>query len=395
VLRLVAQRLQGVVRRSDLVARLGGDEFAVLLDDVRSDEEVQQLADRLLQVLAAPGEVRGQTVSTQASVGVAYIPDQGSTIDEALGNADLALYAAKEAGRGRCEYFAPWLGERNRRRVIVEQELRHALRRGELSLDWQPWVDTETWQLLSAEALLRWRHPELGLVPPTEFIAVAEKAGLIVELGAWALMRACVEGQAMLSPLQISVNVSPMQMMRPGLIDDVRRALEQSGLAPSRLEIEITENVFLDDTPITLTNLHQLKALGVRVALDDFGTGYSSLAYLRRFPFDTLKIDRAFVRELLAHRDARSIVRTIVELARVLGMRTVAEGVEEPAQLAVLSHANCHAIQGYLVARPQPVAEMRRLIRDWDSSSRPEADDVPVSAAMPFEATLPNWLSGR
>ena len=395
VLRLVAQRLQSVVRRSDLIARVGGDEFAVLLDDVRSDAEVHQLAQRLVQVLCAPGDVRGRSVDMSASIGVAFVPDQGSTIDEALGNADLALYAAKEAGRGRCEYFAPWLGERHRRTVAVEAELRHALERGEFSLAWQPWVQTSNWQICSAEALLRWTHPELGAVPPSEFIPVAEKAGLIGDIGAWVLARACTEAQALLPPLPISVNVSPMQMLRPELIDEVQLALSSSGLPPDRLEIEITEGIFLDDTPTALANLHALKRLGVKIALDDFGTGYSSLAYLRRFPFDTLKIDRAFVRELMSHRDARSIVRTIVDLARVLGMRTVAEGVEEPAQLAVLNHAGCHAIQGYLVARPQPAAAMRALLHRWDSRNRPEADDLPSSVMMPLDGMLSNLRGGR
>jgi EAL domain-containing protein (putative c-di-GMP-specific phosphodiesterase class I) len=287
------------------------------------------------------------------------------------------------------------MGERNRRVVSVEHELRHALARGELSIEWQPWVHINTWSLISAEALVRWNHPNLGNVSPAEFIPVAEKAGLIGEIGAWVLERACSEAQSMLSPLLISVNVSPSQMMRPGLIDDVRRALQRSGLAPGRLEIEITEGIFLDDTPTALANLHQLKALGVQIALDDFGTGYSSLAYLRRFPFDTLKIDRAFVRELMTHSDARAIVRTIVELARLLGMRTVAEGVEEPAQLEVLRRAGCSSVQGYLLARPAPVQAMRRLMDTWDPMGRPDAGELDVSGAIPLDALPLNRFAGR
>ncbi len=395
VLRLVAQRLQSVVRRSDVVARLGGDEFSVLLDDVRSDGEVAHLSRRLLQILNTPGEVRGRTVNVGASIGVALIPDHGSTIDEALGNADLALYVAKENGRGCCEYFAPWMGERSRRVVSIEHELRQALQRGELSIDWQPWVQIEDWKLLSAEALVRWNHPTLGLISPTEFIPVAEKCGMIGEIGAWVLQRACQEAQSLFGNLMISVNVSPTQMMRQGLIDDVKRALQSSGLAPSRLEIEITEGVFLDDTPTAMSNLHQLKALGVQIALDDFGTGYSSLAYLRRFPFDTLKIDRAFVRELLTHRDARAIVRTIIELARMLGMRTVAEGVEEPAQLEVLRRSGCDSVQGFLLARPAPANAMRRLLDHWDANHRPDAGAFELSDSMHFEQYMPNLAAGR
>lgn len=395
VLRLVAQRLQGVVRRCDLVARLGGDEFAVLLDDVRSAEEVDMLARRLLQALNTPGEVDQRRVELGASMGVAMLPDHGRSIDEVMGHADLALYAAKAAGRRRCECFAPWMAERSRRAVAVEHELRQALQRGELSLEWQPWVDIQAWEPVCAEALVRWNHPTLGSVSPAEFIPVAEKAGLIGQIGGWVLMQACQQGQALLEPLVISVNVSPAQLMGTGLIDEVRRALSQSGLPADRLEIEITEGIFLDDAEAALANLHALKALGVQIALDDFGTGYSSLAYLRRFPFDTLKIDRAFVRELMTHADARAIVRTIVELARLLGMRTVAEGVEEPAQLEVLHRAGCSSVQGYLLARPAPALSLRQQVARWDPAGRPEAGEPGLSGNMPLD-TLPDLRpSGR
>ncbi|MCA6217891.1 EAL domain-containing protein [Ideonella sp. B7] len=394
-LRMVAQRLQSVLRKSDLVVRLGGDEFAVLLDDVRSDDEIQQLARRLMQVINAPGEVKGRLVHPSASMGVALIPDHGETVDDVLGHADLALSAAKERGRGRCEYFAPWMGERSRRQVVLEHELREALSRGELSLAWQPWVAIEAWQVVSAEALVRWQHPTLGWVPPAEFIPVAEKCGLIGEIGAWVMQRACEEAQSVLGDLRISVNVSPVQMMQPGLVDDVRRALSSTGLAPGRLEVEITEGVMLDATPTAMSNLHQIKALGVQIALDDFGTGYSSLAYLRRFPFDTLKIDRAFVRELLGYPDARAIVRTIVELARLLGMRTVAEGVEEAAQLDVLQQAGCTAVQGNLLAQPIAAQALRRLIEGWDRGSRP----IPAELALADAGASPQlplgWPSAR
>ncbi len=394
-LRMVAQRLQSVLRKSDLVVRLGGDEFAVLLDDVRSDEEIQQLVRRLMQAINAPGEVKGRPVHPSASMGVALIPDHGETVDDVLGHADLALSAAKERGRGRCEYFAAWMGERSRRQVALEHELRNALSRGELSLAWQPWVAIEPWEVVSAEALVRWEHPTLGWVPPAEFIPVAERCGLIGEIGAWVMQRACEEAQSVLGDLRISVNVSPVQMMRPGLVDDVRRALSSTGLAPGRLEVEITEGVMLDATPTAMSNLHQIKALGVQIALDDFGTGYSSLAYLRRFPFDTLKIDRAFVRELLGYPDARAIVRTIVELARLLGMRTVAEGVEEAAQLDVLQQAGCTAVQGNLLAQPIAAEALRRLIEGWDSGSRP----IPAELVLADADTSPQlplgWPSAR
>ncbi|MBP6675297.1 MAG: EAL domain-containing protein [Vitreoscilla sp.] len=389
VLKLVAQRLHSVMRRADLVARLGGDEFAVLLDDVRSDEEVQHLAQRLLGVLNAPGEVNGRTVSVGASMGIAMIPEHGTSIDEVLGNADLALYAAKEAGRGRCETFAAWLGERSRRQMSIEQELRVALSRSELYLEWQPIVDAQTWKVRGAEALLRWWHPTLGAISPVEFVPVAEKSGLIGEIGAWVLGEACRTAVQSMPGLCISVNVSPVQLMRVGFLDDVAKALKDSGLAPQRVEMEITESVFLDDASTALVNLHGLKNLGVRIALDDFGTGYSAFQYLRRFPFDTLKIDRAFVRELMTHHDARVIVRTIVALANTLGMTTVAEGVEEPAQLEVLRLAGCSEIQGYLVARPMAIERLLPLLEHWDEDNRPEPGAMPETQHMPLLAELP------
>ncbi|MFZ5548232.1 MAG: putative bifunctional diguanylate cyclase/phosphodiesterase [Pseudomonadota bacterium] len=386
VLRLVAERLQAAVRRSDLLARLGGDEFAVVLDDVRSDEEVLQLAQRLVEALNRPAEIEGRTVPLGASLGLALVPEHGQTIDEVLGNADLALYAAKEHGRGRYEMFAPWLGQRNRRVVLIESALREAGRHGDFSIEWQPQVEVGGWRVVSAEALLRWRHPELGQVSPAEFVPVAEKCGLIGEIGAWVLARACAEAQAALPGLSISVNVSPVQLMAPAFLADVERALRDSGLPPSRLEIEITESVFMDDATAALAHLHALKRLGVRIALDDFGTGYSAFQYLRRFPFDTLKIDRAFVRELMTHHDARAIVRTIVQLAGTLGMQTIAEGVEEPVQLEVLRHAGCQVIQGYLVARPLPMARLLPFVEGWAAVPRPEPAELPETMQVPLDA---------
>jgi diguanylate cyclase (GGDEF)-like protein len=385
VLRLVGQRLQRVMRKTDLVARLGGDEFAVLLDDVRSTEEIMLMSNRVLQVLNRPGTIRGRAVGIGASIGIAVIPDHGHSIDEVLGNADLALYAAKEHGRARCELFAPWLGERSRRTLSIEEALRDAMRLGQFTLHWQPRVHINEWHVAGAEALLRWTHPELGPIPPVEFIPVAEKSGLIVDIGAWVLERACIEAQQSMPGLSISVNVSPVQLMREQFLRDVEHALSRSRLPPHLLEIEITESIFVDDAALALANLHGLKRLGVQIALDDFGTGYSSLAYLRRFPFDTLKIDRAFVRELLTHHDARAIVRTIVDLANTLGMQTVAEGVEEPAQLEVLRLAGCSAMQGYLVARPLPINELRPLLRSWDETARPQPDEMPETRTATLE----------
>ncbi len=371
VLKVTAERLQSCMRRGDLVARLGGDEFAVVLDDVRSDDEVTALAERLLHELQQPCELAGHHVAIGSSIGIAMLPDQADTVDEALGNGDLALYAAKQAGRGRYEFFAASLVERSRRRLSVEQQLRLAISRGEFALHWQPQIEVGSWTVCGAEALLRWKNPLLGSVSPVEFIRVAEEAGLVADIGTWALNEACVQAAVGLDQLPISVNVSPVQLMRPDFLSCVEHALQQSGLEPHRLEIEITESVFIDESAVALTQLHALRSLGVRVALDDFGTGYSSLAYLRQFPFDTLKIDRAFVRELMSRRDARAIVRTIVQLATALGMSTVAEGVEDAGQLELLRYAGCRAIQGFLVSHAMPLSEFRDLRTNWTTTARP------------------------
>jgi predicted signal transduction protein with EAL and GGDEF domain len=267
------------------------------------------------------------------SLGLAVAPDHGRTLDELMAHADLALYAAKEAGRGRHELYVPRLGDRRRRRVAIEQGLRDALARGALSLHWQPCIAIEGWQVIGAEALLRWEHPTLGPVPPVEAVRVAEECGLIVEIGAWVMRQACREAAQLPATLAASVNVSAAQLRRDDFAALVRQALGAAALPPPRLEIEVTESLLIDAESAALSHLHALRSIGVRVALDDFGTGYSSLAYLRRFPFDTLKIDRAFVRELMSRHDARAIVKTILALAQTLGMHTLAEGVEEPAQL--------------------------------------------------------------
>ena len=369
VLQIVAGRLHSVVRERDLLARLGGDEFAIVLSSAGSADEVTAIAQRLLRGLAVPCVAQGCSVTLGASVGIAMLPEHGASIDEALGNADLALYAAKEAGRGRFEFFVPNLGDRPRRRLALEQELRHAIAHQQLALHWQPQIDLSTWSPVRAEALLRWRHPELGPIGPAEFIPVAEECGLIEEIGNWALQQACTEAAALPASIGVGVNVSPVQLMRPDFVASVETALRNSGFAAHRLEIEITESVFIDNVPSALANLRQLKQHEVRIALDDFGTGYSSLGYLRRFPFDTLKIDSRFIHELVSRGDTLAIVKSIITLARTLGISTVAEGVEEPAQLEILRKAGCAAVQGFLVAHPAPVGDLEALLAKWAARS--------------------------
>ena len=303
---------------------------------------------------------------------------------------DDPLYAAKAAGRGRVECFTDELGASQRRRMTVERELREALSRNELVVHYQPQVDLRTWTIRSAEALVRWNHPTLGAVSPAEFIPVAEETGLIHNIGAWVLAKACSDAQHWLPGLRIAVNASAAQVQRAGFVNELRQMLARYEIDPAQLEVEITESLLMEDIAVALENLHAIKQLGVRIALDDFGTGYSSLAYLRRFPFDKLKIDRAFIRELMSTSDARAIVRTILQLARVLGMDTVAEGVEEPAQLEVLGHVGCSAIQGFLVARPMPVESLVDLLARWDGLPRPASDgNLPESVMADLHPALP------
>ncbi len=369
LLQTVAARLLACRRPPDLVARLGGDEFALLVlkdvNDIDGVLDVDALSQRLIDVLEVPVEIDGRSLRASASIGVARWGAGDVSADDLLVHADIALYAAKKAGRGRYETYSSDLGDRNRRSVLIEQELRQAVQRGELQLHWQPKVDIESSRIVGAEVLLRWRHPQLGSVAPIEFIPIAEKSGVIRTIGMWVLREACLVAAASLPGLMISVNVSPAQLRDDEFVACVRDALHASALDPFRLELEITESVFIDDVDGALQRLHALRALGVRVALDDFGTGYSSLAYLRRFPFDTLKIDRAFVNELMNSLDTRAIVQMISQLAVTLNMRTVAEGVETAAQLSVVSSVGCDEIQGWLVSAACPIDEFLVFWKGW------------------------------
>jgi diguanylate cyclase (GGDEF)-like protein len=370
VLRAVSARLRSCMRPGDVVARLGGDEFAVLMSHAVQDSDAGALAQRLIDALSQPIDVAQRHLRVGASVGGVWCAGgSGTSVDEVLVQADMALYAAKDLGRGRYALYAPAMGERSRRRLALEHGLRQAIESRQLSLHWQPKVEIDSWRIVGAEALLRWQHPELGTVPPGEFIVVAEQAGLIDDIGHWALMQACEAAAGPLSGLVVSVNVSPMQLRDEHYVSRVRDALRETRLDPTRLELEITESVFMGDADGMLDKLHALRSLGVRIALDDFGTGYSSLAYLRRFPFDTLKIDRAFVSEVLLRKDARAIVQTIAQMAATLGMHTVCEGVESAPQLAAVAQAGCDEVQGYLVARPQPLAGLVALQRGWTGQS--------------------------
>jgi diguanylate cyclase (GGDEF)-like protein len=355
-----AKRVQQATR-GHFVARLGGDEFVVLQSVTDDRDSIDRLAREILLAMAQPLNVDGNEFVPSTSIGIAIAPQDGEDGGTLLRNADLALYRAKEAGRGTYAFFEQSLNERAQQRRQLETDLRLALERGEFELYYQPLFDLEQNRICSFEALLRWRHPTRGLVSPAEFVAVAEDTALIVPIGAWVIREACARAARWPERIRVGVNVSAVQFHRGGLNETILRALADSGLAPDRLEVEITESIFLEGGETTLRLLHALRTLGVRIALDDFGTGYSSLSYLQSFPFDKLKIDRSFIQNLLTRDGATAIVHAITELANALSIETTAEGVEETAQLMELRAHGCSSVQGFLFAEPMSASDVERL----------------------------------
>ena len=349
--------------RGHFVARLGGDEFVVLQTVGEDRDAIDRLARDILAAVGEPMCIDGNEFAPSTSIGIAIAPQDGVNGGGLLRSADLALYRAKEAGRGTYAFFEESLNERAQQRRQLETDLRQALERDEFELVYQPLFDLEQNRICSFEALLRWRHPQRGLISPTEFVPVAEDTGLIVPIGAWVLREACARAAHWPEHVRIAVNVSAVQFHRGALNESILRALADSGLAPSRLEIEITESIFLEGGE-ALRLLHGLRSLGVRIALDDFGTGYSSLSYLQSFPFDKLKIDRSFIQNLLTRDGAIAIVHAITELANTLGMETTAEGVEETAQLMELRAHGCSSVQGYLFAEPMAPEDVEKLFSE-------------------------------
>ncbi len=380
LLRAVAARLRACVRDSDLVARLGGDEFAVAQCGAPQPAASRQLAQRLIEALAAPFELAGVQAHIGASVGIAVAPFDGDDPDTLLKNADLALYRAEADGRGTMRYFEPAMDERARLRRALEADLREALAQGQLHLEYQPLVRLTDGMVGGVEALLRWRHPARGGVSPAEFVPLAEDNGLIVPIGRWVLEQACRDALRWPASVRVAVNVSAVQFRQDTLLRDVAHALAHSGLPATRLELEITESVMLREPAQAVAQLRQLRAHGVHIALDDFGTGYSSLATLHAFAFDRLKIDRSFVRDLGARDDARSIVRAVAGLGRSLGIATTVEGVETAEQLAIARDEGCVEAQGYLFSRPRPADEIAAFVASAAAcgSSGPPAGSADV-----------------
>jgi diguanylate cyclase (GGDEF)-like protein len=363
----VADRLRGCLKETDVAARLGGDEFAVIQTAIKSQSETTHLVDCIHAAIRAPFECTGHLITTDASIGIALAPGDGLDIDQLLKNADLALYGAKGDGRRTYRFFEAGMDARAKARRSLELELRQAINDGSLEAYYQPVVTLDHDKVSCCEALLRWRHPERGMISPAEFIPIAEETGLINQLGHWVLHTACAEAANWPDDIRVAVNVSPVQFKSQTLALNVAAALAASGLAASRLELEITEAVLIRDDEVALEVLHQLRALGVRIALDDFGTGYSSLSYLQRFPFDKIKIDRSFVKDITSAVASSSIVEAVVNIAAASHMTTTAEGVETEQQKELLRALGCTEMQGYLFSPAIPAVEIRQLLRSHRS----------------------------
>jgi diguanylate cyclase (GGDEF)-like protein/PAS domain S-box-containing protein len=361
LLKTIAARIKDCIKPTDLIARLGGDEFAVIQTAVGSVADAIEFVTRIHDAIRQPCQCLGHHLSTDASIGIALAPQDGTELDQLIKNADLAMYAAKAEGRRTHRFFEPAMDARAKARLTMEQDLRQAMVDGGFEIHYQPLLDLRSNGVTGCEALLRWRHPERGMVSPAEFIPLAEDTGLINELGDWVLQTACAEAATWPHHIRLAVNVSPIQLKNQTLALRIAGALAASGLTPSRLEIEITEAVLIHDDETALAILHQLRAIGVRIALDDFGTGFSSLSYLKRFPFDKIKIDRCFVSDIEVDGSA-AIVQAVVNIAAARNMTTTAEGVETEQQREILRKLGCTEMQGYLFSAAKPALEVRRLL---------------------------------
>ncbi len=355
----VARRLEDVVRPRDMIARLGGDEFVILMTDLDTATAGLAVAERALAAIGNAIEINDQAMPIGASIGAAFAPHDGKTGDELLRAADLAMYDAKSRGRRGISVFDAEMQVQMQERRSLELDLRVAIGRGELELQYQPLFDIVAGTTAGYEALLRWNHPSRGLISPDNFIPIAEETGAIVEIGEWVIRTALAEAATWPEDITVAVNMSPAQMKDGNILSVVVNALAASGVEPRRLELEITENLLMQDSPEVLATLHKLRSIGVRIALDDFGTGYSSLNYLRSFPFDKIKIDRCFVSELADREDCQAIVRSVIALAKELNMTTTAEGVEYSNQLEALRRDGCTQAQGFLYSRAQPASALR------------------------------------
>lgn len=367
LLKIVAERLNECVRKSDTVARLGGDEFIIVLPSVPQTEDVTLIAQKVLHSLTHPIDLEGQEVFTSTSIGIAMYPTDGRDVDSLIRCADMAMYRAKETGRNSYQFFSAEMNQQMMQRLSMENGLRHALERDELHLHYQEQTDLASGKITGMEVLLRWQHPELGLLAPADFLHLAEETGLILPIGEWVLRTACAQNRAWqkagLPPMRIAVNLSSRQLNHYRLTETIIRILDETELAPEWLELELTENLISNDIETTLALLHKLKDIGLSIAIDDFGTGFSSLRNLKQFPIDRLKIDHTFLQGLGSSADSTAIIKTIIAMAHNLGPRVIAEGVETKQQRTFLQENGCDEIQGYYFSRPVPKEEFYKLLK--------------------------------
>jgi diguanylate cyclase (GGDEF)-like protein len=370
LLKIVAKRLTRSIRPSDTAARLGGDEFILLLSDLASVDDVTKVIKRIHGSFDAPVNLKGHELTVTASIGVSVFPADGADAEELIKNADTAMYRAKAEGRNNAQFYTPAMNETGMEWIRLERKLRVAIEKEEFVLHYQPQIDLSTGKVIAVESLVRWQEPETGLIPPGGFIKMAEDTGLIVQIGEWVLRKSCMDCKRWhdmsLNRVHVSVNLSMRQFKREGFVATVAGVLEETGLPPEKLELELTESIIIEDADETVKKLQELKNMGVRLAIDDFGTGYSSLAYLKRMPLDVLKIDQSFVRDINVDEGDRAICAAVIRLAGSLGIKVVAEGVETTEQLGLLKELDCGYIQGYLVTKPVPYSDVQEYLdRDW------------------------------
>jgi len=368
LLQEVAARLTGCVREGDTVSRLGGDEFVILLPELRDAEDAYLVAQKLLAAAALPFEEHGHELHISASIGISFYPDDGASAEMLMKNADVAMYRAKEMGRNNYQFYRADMNARSFERLAMETSMRRALEREQFELYYQPRYELPDGRIVGVEALIRWHHPDLGLVAPAQFIPLAEEAGLILPIGEWVLRAAATQGkawqQAGIPPLFMAVNVSARQFRQADFAGKVGQILQDTGFDPCWLELELTETTLMSHAEENVESLNRLKAMGIRIAIDDFGTGYSSLSYLKRLPVDILKIDRSFVSDVTVNLDDAAIVEAIIAMARSLGLNVVAEGVETAEQSKFLQARKCDEMQGYYYSKPLPADQLLQRLAD-------------------------------
>jgi diguanylate cyclase (GGDEF)-like protein len=367
LLQEVAGRLKSCIRDQDTVARLGGDEFTIILEELSEPRYASTVAQKILDTMARPFNINGNNVFVTTSIGIVTYPANGDEPETVIKKADMALYSAKDKGRSNFQYFEEHMNTAVAERMALITSLRQAVDRDELVIHYQPQYILQTGQLVGMEALLRWRHPERGLVSPLEFVPLLEETGLIDKVGDWVLRQACWQHRRWQengsAPLRVAVNLSPRQFRQQNLVKTIRSILAETGLEPRYLQLELTESTLMDGSDRTLDTLYAIHNLGVQLSIDDFGTGFSSLSYLKRFPFDALKVDKSFVQDIGTDPNGKSIVAAVIELAHSLNLSVVAEGVEMPGQVAFLTDEGCDEVQGFLYSQPLPVSACDALVR--------------------------------